>query len=255
MNIKILVAAHKPYKMPENTELYLPIFVGKELHAGTEIAGYTGDDTGENISQKNGTFNELTALYWAWKNLDAEAIGLDHYRRYMSLNKTKNIDTVLTQKEVEQLFEKTDIILPKKRNYVIQSNYDHYIHAHHSEPIDETRKIVKELFPDYLRSYDRIMKQHSAHMFNMFLMKKPKFDEYCSWMFDILFELEKRIDIDSYSTYERRVFGFVSELLLDVWLDYKEYDYTEVNFVHMESQHWVKKGTNFLLRILKKPEN
>ncbi len=88
MNVKILVAAHKPYKMPSDRQLYLPMYVGKTLHQN-EIDGYTGDDTGNNISDKNGTFNELTAIYWAWKNLDADAIGLDHYRRYMSLSRKK----------------------------------------------------------------------------------------------------------------------------------------------------------------------
>lgn len=90
------------------------------------------------------------------------------------------------------------------------------------------------------------MQRKSAHMFNMFLMKRDKFNEYCEWMFDILFELESRTSVVNYSQYEQRVYGFVSELLLDVWLDKNSYDYVEVNFVHMESQHWIKKkGSHF----------
>ncbi|KRM13276.1 DUF4422 domain-containing protein [Paucilactobacillus suebicus] len=254
MDIKILVAAHKEYEMPKDTNLYVPVFVGKALHPGVTFEGYTGDDTGQNISIKNGSYNELTAIYWAWKNLSADAIGLDHYRRYLSLNRKKEIDLALTKEQVENLFDQTDIIVPQKRKYYIQSNYDHYIHAHHREPLDETRDVIKEMYPDYLKSYDRIMKRTSAHMFNMFIMRYDKFDEYCSWMFDVLNLVEKRTNISDYSVYEKRVYGFISELLLDVWLDYTGYSYKEVYFVHMESQQWIKKGLSFVLRMFKKPE-
>lgn len=254
MNVKILVAAHKPYQMPQDRQLYLPIYVGKDLHPNTNIDGYTGDNTGDNISAKNGTFNELTAIYWAWKNLGADAIGLDHYRRYMSLSKKKDIDAALNIEQVTELLNNHDIILPRKRNYVIQSNYDHYIHAHHKEPLDVTEQIIQDMYPEYLSSYQKVMQRRSAHMFNMFLMKRNRFNEYCDWMFGILFELEARTNVDNYTKYEQRVYGFVSELLLDVWLDKNKYDYVEVNFVHMESQHWLKKGFAFLLRILKRPE-
>lgn len=252
MNIKILVAAHKKYQMPTDRDLYLPIFVGKELHPNSDIH-FAGDNTGDNISNKNATYNELTAIYWAWKNLEADAVGLDHYRRYMSETREKNIESVLTKAQVEKLFESTDIILPEKRKYYIQNNYQHYVHAHHAKPLDETRMVLKDLYPDYLESYDDLMGHTSAHMFNMFIMKRNKFDDYCEWMFAILEELETRIDISEFDTYERRVLGFISELLLDVWINKNQFSYTEVKLVHMESQHWFKKGSKFLMRMFVKP--
>ena len=54
------------------------------------------------------------------------------------------------------------------------------------------------------------MQETSGHRFNMFIMKRDKFDAYCEWLFDILFELEKRLDISNYNTNDARVFGFVS---------------------------------------------
>ena len=83
MNIKILVAAHKQYWMPEDS-VYLPLHVGAE---GKPDLGYTKDNTGENISAKNPNFCELTGLYWAWKNLEADYVGLVHYRRYLPVRK------------------------------------------------------------------------------------------------------------------------------------------------------------------------
>lgn len=249
MKIKILVAAHKNYEMPQNKELYLPIFVGKTLHPDVNES-FQGDNTGDNISQKNPNYNELTAIYWAWKNLDADAVGLVHYRRYLSLNKKKDLNAVLTKADVEKLFQKADVILPQKRRYYVETNYSHYVHAHHAEPLKITRDVIGTKFAVYLDEYDRVMNRRSAHMFNMFIMKRPQFDEYCEWLFDILGEVEKRVDIRDYSDYEKRVFGFISELLLDVWLNVNQVRTTEVKYVFMERQNWFVKGGKFLQRKL-----
>lgn len=251
MNIKILVAAHKNYVMPQDQNLYLPIFVGKDLHPDVNHT-FQGDNTGDNISVKNAHYNELTAIYWAWRNLDADAIGLVHYRRYLSLHKQKDLTSVLDQAQTESLLQDHDIILPKKRNYYIESNYSHYVHAHHAEPLDLTRKIIEQDYSMYLNAFDEVMQRKSAHMFNMFIMKQQPFDEYCQWLFDILAKVEQNLDISDYNQYEARVYGFISERLLDVWLAVNEqYRTTEVNFVYMEKQNWLVKGGNFLKRIVK----
>lgn len=251
MNIKILVATHKNYVMPQDQSLYLPIFVGKDLHPDVNHT-FQGDNTGDNISIKNAHYNELTAIYWAWRNLDADAIGLVHYRRYLSLHKQKDLTSVLDQAQTESLLKDHDIILPKKRNYYIESNYSHYVHAHHAEPLDLTRKIIEQDYSMYLKAFDEVMQRKSAHMFNMFIMKQQPFDEYCQWLFDILAKVEQNLDISDYNQYEARVYGFISERLLDVWLAVNEqYRTTEVNFVYMEKQNWLVKGGNFLKRMVK----
>ena len=100
----------------------------------------------------------------------------------------------------------------------------------------------------YLPEFDRQMKKTKGHKFNMFIMKRYAVDEYCEWLFDILFELEKRLDISNYSLKDSRVFGYVSERLLDVWLYTKGYSYTEMPVLFMENQHFIKKITKFMLR-------
>lgn len=251
MEVKILVATHKNYEMPAEKNLYLPVFVGKRINPNVKDT-FQGDNTGNNISAKNPTFNELTALYWGWKNLNVDALGLVHYRRYLSMNHSKDVNKVLSEKQVTELLSKYDIILPSKRRYFIETNESHYAHAHYPEPLSVMREVIVEKYPKYLSSYDKVMKKTSAHMFNMFIMKKPALDEYCNWMFDILAEVEVRTDISDYDAYEKRVYGFLSELLLDVWLDLNtNYKYTEVNYVFMEHQNWLVKGGNFILRKLK----
>jgi len=78
--VTIIVAAHKKYRMPEDP-MYLPLYIGAAT-GRRQDPGYQRDDEGENISAKNPCYCELTGLYWAWKHLDSDYIGLAHYRRH-----------------------------------------------------------------------------------------------------------------------------------------------------------------------------
>lgn len=246
MDLKILVATHKEYWMPED-KVYLPLHVGKE---GKHDLGYVGDNTGDNISNKNANYCELTGLYWAWKNLDCEYIGLCHYRRYFSksnVGKDKKA-AILHKDDYEKLLLKYDVLLPTKRNYFIETVRSQYEHAHNKRDLDEVEKIVQELYPEYSEVFAKVMNRSKLHILNMFVMKKDKFDEYCEWLFDILFELEKRIDISNYNQYEARVFGFLSERLFNVWLEKQNLNCYEVPVVFLEKQDWGKKIFEFLKR-------
>jgi hypothetical protein len=112
--------------------------------------------------------------------------------------------------------------LPAKRNYFIETTYSQYAHAHHAIDLDATRSIISGKYPGFLAAFDKTMKSTKGHRFNMAVMKRPLFDDYCAWLFDILFELERRLDISSYSPYDARVFGFVAERLLDVYIEAKK---------------------------------
>ena len=247
-DIKIIVATHKKYQMPED-ELYLPLHVGCE---GKENIGYIGDNTGDNISLKNSSFCELTGLYWAWKNLNADYIGLSHYRRHFTCCKKipkkeeDKFKVLLTKEQANILLEKVDIILPKIRKYYIENLYDHYKHTMYIETLDETRKIIEEQCPEYLTEFDKLHKRTSAHMFNMFIMKKEYLDKYCTWLFNILFELEKRIDPKQYDSFHARYLGRISELLLDVWINTNNLKYEEIKVIDMQNVNWLKKGVAFL---------
>lgn len=245
ISIKILVATHKLATMPSDTTIYLPVLVGAQKNWRSEMK-YQRDDEGDNISSKNPNYNELTAIYWAWKNLDGEdAIGLVHYRRFLYSRNffKKTVENVLNENDIKLLLKSYDIILPKKRNYYIETNYTHYVHAHEKEPLDETRRVIADCFPEYLSAFDTIMSRRGAHMFNMFIMKKKIFDNYCEWVFKILSNVENRIDISGYSQQEKRVFGYISELLLDVWIMKQQPDVNvkEVYWGMLGKKHTIKK--------------
>lgn len=249
-NIKIIVATHKSFEMPKNKELYLPVHVGCE---GKDDLGYQGDNAGENISRLNPYYCELTGLYWAWKNLDCDYLGLVHYRRYFT-KKTQfykenlNIDEViLNQEEIELLLRKGDIIVPKKRNYYIETLYSHYAHTLDANHLDLARKVIEKQQPEYLNSFDKVMKQRSGYMFNMFIMKKELADQYFSWLFPILDVMYDQIDVSQMTTFEARLFGRVSELLFNVWLHKNSYSLVEVPFMYLEKVNLVEKGKSFLM--------
>ena len=235
MELKIVIAAHKAFSPPSELG-FVPLQVGA---AGKEPMGFARDDAGDNISVRNASYCELTGLYWAWKNLpDADAIGLCHYRRYF---KAKFQD-------MEDLLDRTACILPKPRNYFIETNYSQYAHAHHAIDLDTARAIIAERHSECLAAFDDTMRSRKGHRFNMLIMTRPLLDRYCAWLFDILFELEKGLDVSAYSPYDRRVFGFVGERLLDVWIRANNIPYAELPVLHTESQHWPMKIIRFLKR-------
>lgn len=248
MDIKIIVASHKKYWMPAD-DIYLPLHVGKE---GKADIGFIGDNTGDNISNKNANYCELTGLYWAWKNLPAEYIGLCHYRRYFTRSNprscSKKKQVILTKAEWEELLNEHPIIVPDKRKYYIETNRSHYNHSHYAKDLDMTEKIIQEKYPQYSEAFSKVMERTWAHMFNMFVMRRDYFDEYCNWLFDVLQELEKRTDITDYDAVEARIYGYISELLLDVWLETNKLEYYEQNVAFLEPQNWLKKGGVFLKR-------
>ena len=247
MNIKILVATHKIYWIP-NDPIYVPIHVGKE---GKSDLGFLGDNTGTNISNKNADYCELTGLYWAWKNLEADYIGSVHYRRYF-VNKNRGLfstgqkSDILASEDFKKILVGTDIILPNKRHYYIETVKKQYIHAHDSQPYYILEEIICEKYPKYHSAFKNMEKRRWAHIFNMFVMKKSLFDSYCEWLFDILFELENRL-----FSHEPRLFGFLSERLLDVWIETNQLNYYELPVAFMEKQNWLKKGSRFISRKIK----
>jgi len=254
-NIQLIIACHKECEVPSD-EVYLPLHVGAE---GKETFGFVTDNTGENISSKNNLYCELTGLYWAWKNLDYDYLGLVHYRRYFTLKNKQyqkehgKLNSVLTGEEADQLLEKYKVIVPKKRRYFIESCYSHYAHTFDGKQFDLTREIIEEKYPAYLKDFDRFMKQDSCWLFNMFIMNKELTNKYLYWLFDILEELEKRYDTTGMTDFEKRYLGRVSERLFNVWLLHQmktgyivKKDICEVPYLYMGEIDWKRKITSFL---------
>lgn len=250
--MKIIVAAvlHRRYWTPQDP-LYLPMQVG----VGDEDLRLARDNTGDHISDKNPSYSELTAQYWLWKNSaarqEADAYGLCHYRRYFTRRKGligRSRQQILTLGQARELLREADVIVPRPRIYLIETNYTQYIHSHHAADLDTTREVIAQLQPEFLPAWDRVMKRRWGRRFNMCIMRREKFCAYSQWLFSILFELEKRLDVTGYNEKDSRVFGYVAERLMDVWLEQTQPRIRQVPVVNLEGENWPGKIATFLRR-------
>ena len=212
MKTKIYIATHKKIET-QKEEGYTPIQVGAEIN---EELPYLKDNTGDNISKKNKNYCELTALYWIWKNTSEDIVGLTHYRRFFFKNILSK--QLLKIKDIEKILTRNDIILPNKVHLDITIE-EHYKKYHHIEDLQKCKKIIEKMYPEYKEAFEKILKRKSLYAFNMFIMNKNKFNDYMEWLFNIFNELEKTIDISGYDEYNKRIYGFLSERLFNVWIE------------------------------------
>lgn len=241
MSIRILVVTHKDYWMP-NEKIYLPILVGNKKIEKE----FLKDNVGNNISYKNKNYCELTAIYWAWKNLYLEKndyIGLCHYRRYFSdyskvdvfikkdINSRKNL--IMKEDRYKDILKDYDVIVGKNvlKRLTMKKQY---IKGHSEQSLIVLRKVIENLYPDDIKIFDEIINKKILYPYNMFVMSKKYFDEYCEWLFNILFNFEKEMDISKYDNYQSRIFGFLSERLFTIWLLKKNLKIYESEIIFLE---------------------
>lgn len=232
----VYIITHKAFnKLSEKG--YKTLLVGANKG---HIFGDCFDDEGDNISEKNKYYCELTGLYWIWKNVKDDYIGIVHYRRYFSrsLKKTK----LLSEEEIKHKLRKYDIILPNRVN-LFQPVEKQFSKMYVSDPniLKLIRESVFEKSPEYIKYYDDVMSGWDVYFCNMMICSKELFDNYCEWLFSILFVLECKVDMTMYDNYQKRLFGFVSERLLKVWVEKNNLSVCELGMVNIEKSDGVKK--------------
>ncbi len=251
-NIKIFLSYHKPSVLLKN-DIFTPIHVGhgmKKKRSAFEEKwlneNLVADDSGKNISKKNPNYCELTAQYWAWKNLpkDVKYVGFMHYRRHLNFSDTKfpiNMwglierkdlddnyikDFGLDEKNIEQVMKQYDIVTVEKwdvTNAKSKSNYDHYASSDpklHIKDYDLALKILNKKYPEFKDAAKQYNESKLGYYTNIFVMRRDIFDKYCEWLFDILFEVEKKSDISKYDFQEARIYGYISEWLFGIFITY-----------------------------------
>ena len=242
----IYIAAHKEFDVPR-LENYVHLQVGAE---GKEDLGFLRDNTGDNISVKNPNFCELTGLYWIWKNTNDEYKGLVHYRRYFGKsNLSSKTKDIYTYDEMVDLLKGNDIVLPYVEYFKQNAKEEILIQCCTPEIFDELRRIIEELYPEYLEAFDQYFAQNKSVLFNMMFCSANIFDAYCEWLFSVLFELEKTVDLSKLDSYQKRLYGFLSERLLNVWLIKNNKKIRHVAIVNVEMP--TKEKIVLLLRRMK----
>lgn len=214
MPTHMYIVSHKDFDAPSLPD-YTPILAGAAANKAT-IA--VRDDTGDNISTLNPEFCELTAQYWVWKNADLSDgnVGFVHYRRYFYTDRHKKriVPADWFSKDLEQY----DIVLPEP--WVLTKTIGaQFAQFHNIDDLKTVRAIVDERTPDFIPTFDALMHRHDLSCYNMFVMSSDRFDAYMAWLFGILDEARARIDVSGYDSYNKRLFGFLAERLLNVWVD------------------------------------
>lgn len=245
MRTVIAIALHRRCPLPQSP-LYLPVQAGAALHP--PIPGTMPDDAGPHISDRNPRYCELTVHYALWQQVEADTYGLCHYRRYFTRRPFgHSLSGALTEGDVARLLRNADVIVPYPRLYLIETNESQYAHAHRAADLHLARAVIADRCAEYLPAFDQVMKRRWGRRFNMFIMRREAFAAYSQWLFGILFEMERRLGDDA----PERVFGYIAERLMDVWLEKERPRLRQVRVMHTESQHWPKKIAAFVGRKLR----
>ena len=250
-DINVFVACHKPSVLPNNP-YYVPIHVGR-ANSQKPLANMIGDDTGDNISIKNPMYCELSAQYWAWKNCSSEYIGLCHYRRLFCFNdqgfkKDLRNQIVIDSMDgytmdtyglndgstMEAMIKSNDVVVGLKEDVSsLATPYGpkptvmgHWL-AHdraliRQSDLEKLLEIVKRKYPQIYKVGEKALHDKYFVGYNCFVMRKDIFDTMCAYEFDCLEELENSIDLSGVHTQIHRIYGFMGEILFDMFVFYLE---------------------------------
>ena len=225
-NFCVYVVTHKDAKLSALPEGY------KIIHAGHALAkknfGYAGDDTGENISALNLYLNEVTALYWIWKNTSQAIVGLNHYRRFFTEadDKTFAVEKILSRASAEKILRDFDIIVAENFSSRLPSSCLQKILSggdleEFVGSIFEKHIAIKQ--PDYLDAFDIEANSYTGFCYEIFITRKKIFDAYCEWLFSFLLDVTEEVfartnirQVNEPRQY--RIISFITERLLTVWL-------------------------------------
>lgn len=230
--IKLFVSCHQPVSVPSHP-LLVPVQVGAAL-TEERFPGFLPDDTGENISAKNRSYCELTAQYWAWKNLEADHYGFFHYRRYLYPDANARLPYRVEREAELPLLEKLgygtfgeligryDLILPKAEQMYVPVR-EHYAHAphHRAKDLALAEQLVREKHPQMQPALEKYMAGTAHYFGNIHIMKRDVFRDYCAWLFPLLEEFDRLADVSGYTTQEQRVDGYLAERLLGVYATHR----------------------------------
>lgn len=226
----------KPLQYPPTFPEYIhTVFCGNEFQNRKIQNGTTDfnqesqffDDTGDHISGKNRRYNELTALYWVWKNrmhMQDEYIGLCHYRRVLTLSEEdlrrihgQNVDVVLQ--------------FPMLHEPDAQEHHTRYIEEKDWQAM---LLALEELYPEYTEAFDRIFSEPYFYNHNLIIAKKEVLADYCAWLFPLLNRIE---ELSTPKGWERtdRYIAYISESLFTLYFRY----HSELKIYHTGRQMYV----------------
>lgn len=251
--ICIYAVGHKYFQLPINDSMHVPLLVGKRHDILP--AGYLTDCVGDNIAYRNQRYNELTGLYWIWKNSQFDIVGLCHYRRYFTTayGKIKNLfwgdcSIFIQEKRIIQTLQTYDLILHNK-TFMTVGNQNQLCAWGKNHETSENGKLSKEIlkltneifwrmYPEDLQIYEMVMKRKYAHLLNVMICRKELLDRYCKWLFPLLFAIEEELERQFPNDAHERCLGLLGERFLDVWVTKERLRVKECFTFNTEKREW-----------------
>lgn len=221
--MKIYIVAHKNFALPTKEDIYEPLQVGAAINDSIND-NWKKDNDGENISDKNLSYNELTGLYWIWKNSKEDIVGLCHYRRFFVTKRGKIQNIIggrkkgfLAKRYIEKKLCSCDMLIHNK-TFFLDGNQKQYLDTQkYPNDLEVLENVLKKNYPEYIDSFYKVMGGKTCHLLNMFITKKSLLDEYCTWLFSVLFEVERELIERGEKSFNRRM-GMLGERMLDIWI-------------------------------------
>jgi len=231
---------------------FVPIQGGASLNE--PLPNIRGDNTGDNISNLNPMYCEMSAMYWAWKNAPkTDYVGFFHYRRLFNFGAPLAPDAHWSERNffdfkpetlkrfgwdyntILNAIDGADIIMPHIEDVQRPPEwkepgtlYEHYRNCHISRDINLTMQVIKELYPQDEAISEKVMNSKKGYFCHMFIMRWDYFQEYMEWLFKITMETTRRIDLSApiykFNSHERRVSGFIGERIINIWVEKKRHE-------------------------------
>lgn len=232
----LYVVTHKYLDKQINKTGYHTLYVGA-YRQQEKRKNYCFDDTGDSISERNPNYCELTGLYWLWKNSSDAQKGIVHYRRFFTKNSfSSNPCFYYKVDELNKYLAEYEILVAEKLFVPAENVYEDYCAAHYKKDIDALKELIEEKYSDYSEAFNTVFGRRYYSPANMLYCDSKVFDSYCEWLFGILFELEKRIDITDYNSEQARIFGFIAERMLNVWIEKNRLKVKRLRIVQTDSR-------------------
>lgn len=194
---------------------------------------HTERTDGDNIADKK-NYCELRAHYWVWKNAhltDNDYVGFFHYRRYLDFSRGKALALPVQKRplpyrivrwpQAEQYISKqvSDCVegfdaIASIWEYTGISPWKRYPQsvAQHIEDLQLIYQILKKEYPEFSSAADTYLSGKGEYYGNMFLMRWPLFQNYCTWLFSILGEFDSQVVFPM-----PRTNGFLGERLFGIY--------------------------------------
>lgn len=228
-----------------SSDVFQPIIGGAS--GGQFKPGFIGDDTGDNISDLNNIYKELTSNYWIHKNYLPQAreeyVGICDFRRFLDFSDSKHHQDLarsypftfinykyfstflfnqLGEDDIMSAVKDYDVIGPYQYDLGARNNRVHFDYHYNAQEMDRALEVLGRLYPEYTRYADEFFNDTKGYNFQCVVMKRELLQDYFDWSFRILEELSREGEWGSQS-----VIGYynipvsIMERFYNIWLRYQ----------------------------------